>query len=224
MQAGKLKNKMIFQEPIITADSGGGSVTEWQEKTATWAEIEPLRGDRLFFAQQRDAGTDTQIRMRYGAAQIKPAWRIKYGADIYEIKSVINTKNADREIIINARMLESETIPAIIDAPAIISPDTAEPLPLNPVFIVSDFNMITGEDIQTQTRLQITLLNDNNFEGPIYDITLKADYTNPYLNNFIITDILGPATAYRIRARHIGSAAGASAWGQAVTYTTVALT
>lgn len=219
MQAGKLKHKIIFEEPINTTDAGGGITRTWDEKMTVWAEVEPLRGERLFYAQQRDAGTDTQIRMRYSAKQIKPQYRIKHNGTIYEIKSIIDTKSAGREIIINARALESEALNGVIAAPHIDSPADNSIISLQPLFTVSDFEMKTGTDTHARTRFQFTTADDVLFNNVLIDTTTTGPGTEAPSLNFEITDtIIEPAGEYIARARHYGTLYGASDWGAVSNY------
>lgn len=66
MQAGKLRHRVIIQEPVETKGSMGGVVTTWQTRwRAVPASIENLRGNKFFAAQQINPNVTVEITIRW---------------------------------------------------------------------------------------------------------------------------------------------------------------
>lgn len=210
----------------MTPDDMGGFLENFDEKTTTWAEVLPLKGERLFYAQERDAQTDTQIKIRKPNFKIKPDMRIKHDGDIYEIDSIINTASAGRELIIMAHALKSDNLDGKVAAATIESPAEGATIDLSGPIIVATFTMTTGTDAREKIRLQIALDADNSFLTPINDITAQdtpgqGDSPRYF---YISPGVLIAETDYRARARQYGLKYGAGPWGPYIKFTTAAAT
>lgn len=99
MEAGKLRHRVYLQSKSATRDSYGAEVVTWVTEKTVWAAIEPLFGREYFLAHQTQADVDYRIRIRYYDG-LRPDWRILFGTRIFEIKSVINMVERDREMIL----------------------------------------------------------------------------------------------------------------------------
>lgn len=97
MKIGQLRHRIVLQEYTSTQDSFGAEVQSWVDIATVWASIEPLSGREYFAAQQINAEVSTKITIRYRAG-IKPTMRIIFKSRIYEILSVINTREQKREL------------------------------------------------------------------------------------------------------------------------------
>ena len=97
MRAGALRHKIVIQEPTETQDSVGGPDATWSTFATVWASIEPLNGRELFAAQQINAEITARIRIRYLSGVI-PKMRVSFGERIFEILSVINLEERNREM------------------------------------------------------------------------------------------------------------------------------
>ena len=221
MQAGKLKQKIQFLTKELTPDGMGGNTETEEEALTAWAEVTPLRGDRLYYAQQRDAGTDTQIKIRKPSIiDITPKMIIRHGVAKYEIKGIINTASADKELIINARALLSEAETVIIGAPDILTPAQSEILSADN-FQTTFSSFDTAGETHLKTRFQIAADAEINFINPVIDITMTGTETNPVPEYYDVPDgTLAPDTAYRIRARFYGVKYGPGPWGAVITFLT----
>jgi SPP1 family predicted phage head-tail adaptor len=102
MKIGKLRHRVRLQEYVISKDSFGAEVENWSDTATVWASIEPLSGREYFAAQQINAEVSTKITIRYRAG-VKPTMRILFGGRIFEILSVINTEEKNRELILMCR-------------------------------------------------------------------------------------------------------------------------
>ncbi len=99
MRAGPLRCRITVEAPVETQGSDGSTVTTWETFAAAWATVEPLIG-REYFAQQREQATIShKIRMRY-QPEITHKMRIAWGTRIFEIESVLNVGERNREIVL----------------------------------------------------------------------------------------------------------------------------
>jgi len=99
MRAGPLRHRITIEAPAETQAADGSIVTTWQAFATSWASIEPLIG-REYFAQQREQATVShKIRMRYQAG-ITHKMRVAWGTRLFEIESVLNVGERNREIVL----------------------------------------------------------------------------------------------------------------------------
>lgn len=61
-----------------------------------WASVEPLRGDEFLQADRQGASVTTTIVIRYQSG-IEPQMRAVWGSHTYDIQSVINIDERQRE-------------------------------------------------------------------------------------------------------------------------------
>lgn len=99
MRAGALRHSVSIQRKIMTTDSHGGPVEAWDTVCTTNASIEPLQGREFIAAQAVNAETTGRIRMRYRSG-IVPAMRVIFGTRVFNIQSVINPEERNRELIL----------------------------------------------------------------------------------------------------------------------------
>ena len=97
MRAGMLRHKVVIQQNIPTRDSYGAEVEVWTDYAVVWASIEPARGREFWESQQVNAEVTGKIRIRY-LAGVTPMMRVKHGSRIFEIISVINPEERNREL------------------------------------------------------------------------------------------------------------------------------
>ena len=107
MKAGRLCHRIKVIALEQTADNYGGSTEEEKLIAEVWASVEPLRGQKLFEAQQVNAKTDTKILLRY-LDSIGPAQVIGFGAKRYRILSIINTNEKNYEMTLMCEALPRE--------------------------------------------------------------------------------------------------------------------
>ena len=97
MRAGKLRRSITIQQPTNATDAIGGLTQSWSTFASAYAEISPNNGREAIQAQQINAQQPIQIRMRY-VSGVLPKMRVLYGSRIFEIISVANLNEKDREI------------------------------------------------------------------------------------------------------------------------------
>jgi len=105
VNAGKLRHRLLLDEPIATQDDTGSEVINWSAFGTVWASVEPLRGREQLIANQALAPLDTRIRIRWSPAvnMITAKWRGTHQGIIYNFKSISQTDMGHREIEIMAQ-------------------------------------------------------------------------------------------------------------------------
>jgi len=99
MRAGPLRCRVTIEATVETQGSDGSVIQAWETLATAWASIEPLIG-KEYFAQQREQATVShKIRMRH-IAGITHKMRIAWGTRLFEIESVLNVGERNREIVL----------------------------------------------------------------------------------------------------------------------------
>ena len=99
MQAGKLRERVTIKQSDGSQDSFGAETGAMADVGTFWAAIEPLNGREFFEAQQEQSQVTTRIRIRHQGG-ITPQMVVVWGTRIYEIVSVINPEERDRELVL----------------------------------------------------------------------------------------------------------------------------
>jgi len=99
MDIGKLKTKILIEQVIETANDYGELIKTWSTFAPAWAEIRPITGREYYAANQINAEITAEIRIRY-VAGITPKMRVNNNSQLFDIKTVINTQNANKEIVL----------------------------------------------------------------------------------------------------------------------------
>ena len=100
MNSGKLRHKIEIQSNIDTRDEFGAiSGQTWTPFCYAWAAIEPLSGKEYFAAAQTQSTVSHKITMRYRSG-IRTFFRISWNSRIFNILSVLNTKEENRELVL----------------------------------------------------------------------------------------------------------------------------
>lgn len=97
IRAGELRHKVIIQQNTPKRDAMNAEVDSWAEYATVWASIEPIRGKEFWDSQQVNAEITGKIKLRY-LSGITSKMRVKYETRIFEILSVINPGEKNREL------------------------------------------------------------------------------------------------------------------------------
>ena len=97
MQAGWLRHRITIQKLTETRSASGAVVNSWSTHVSAWASIEPLKGQEYLAAKAQDASVDLRVRMRYQAG-VTQKMRVLYGSRVFEIVSVINSLEKNKEL------------------------------------------------------------------------------------------------------------------------------
>jgi SPP1 family predicted phage head-tail adaptor len=102
MYSGKLRHKIYIEKKVVLRNEYGEEVVTYETFIEAYASIEPLSGREYFLAQQTQASVDFKITTRYREG-IGPDFRIKWGERIFNIQSVLNVEEMNRQLIIYAK-------------------------------------------------------------------------------------------------------------------------
>ena len=104
MGSGAYRHRITIQSVTETADSFGAMTETWGTFAQVWASIEPLSGRELLQAQQIQADVTHRVRFRF-LAGVTAKMRGLYGTRYFNILSIINTDERDREIVLMCKEL-----------------------------------------------------------------------------------------------------------------------
>ena len=101
IEAGRRDKKITIQR-MVSVTTEGGEVTETPLNIATvWAAVEPLEAREAWQAKQSQATTTHRITTLY-VVGITSRMRAVWGNRIFNFESVVNEKEANRELVIMA--------------------------------------------------------------------------------------------------------------------------
>ena len=100
MNAGALDQRIVIERRTgATNDWGEPLPDAWLPIITTWAHVQPLTGREYLAAMQNQSETTIRVRLRYRPG-VKSAMRVKHGAKLYGIQSVIDVKSTGRELVL----------------------------------------------------------------------------------------------------------------------------
>jgi SPP1 family predicted phage head-tail adaptor len=100
VNSGKLKHRIEIQNSTeLRSASGAVTGQTWHPFCYVWAAMEPLSGKEYFAAAQIQSTISHKITIRYRAG-IKPYYRATWNDRIFNIISIINTREENRELIL----------------------------------------------------------------------------------------------------------------------------
>lgn len=82
--------------------NGYGEELTWNTATTCFASFEPILGNEYYVAERADSKVEAKVRCWYFEG-VTNEMRIEHNGQDYEILSVINFKNLDREWLIYVR-------------------------------------------------------------------------------------------------------------------------
>jgi len=97
MNPGKLNRRVTLQHQNTVRDEVGQAKAVWTDVATVWAAVLPLRGREYFESAKVNSEITVRIIIRY-RADVKPSWRVKHGADAYDIIEIINPADGKREL------------------------------------------------------------------------------------------------------------------------------
>lgn len=103
IRAGRLRHSITIERQVSYVDEYNATVDEWRSVLCTRASIEPLNGREYFAASGEHSEVTTRIRMRWHpslACEFTPKDRVNHDGRIYDILSIINESERDRELIL----------------------------------------------------------------------------------------------------------------------------
>jgi SPP1 family predicted phage head-tail adaptor len=96
----KRRDKLLtFQRRGTAQDASGQEVETWTDVTPqSWARILPVSGREYFNASGERAEVTHRIEINYRA--LAPRDRAVYGSRVFDIKSVINVEERNRDLLL----------------------------------------------------------------------------------------------------------------------------
>ena len=100
--AGVLRHKVSLERQTTDVDDYGQRIENWTVIAQRRASIEPLNGREYFDRAGEMAEVTTRIRLRYDAslADLRPADRVTYRGQIYDIASVIRPQEHAEDLVL----------------------------------------------------------------------------------------------------------------------------
>ena len=96
MRAGRLRHLMWLKEPTLTPDGMGGNSISHGTVEVFWGSVEPLRAREWRESSLENAEMSGKIVRRYKSG-ITPDMVVTFDSRTFEIKSVINVEERNRE-------------------------------------------------------------------------------------------------------------------------------
>ena len=93
MEAGKLKDKVVFQKMIVSTDDYGHEITEYLHAFSTRADVIWNNGNRIVSNEEIFYENTVTFKVRY-YCQIEDTMRIVYQDKLYRIISI----NPERDL------------------------------------------------------------------------------------------------------------------------------
>jgi SPP1 family predicted phage head-tail adaptor len=102
VKIGKLRHRITIEQVDETQDAGGEMLGNWSVYAIVQASIQPISGREYFAAQSTQADVTHRINLRH-LTGVTPKMRVKYGSRIFDILSVINVDERNRELQLMCR-------------------------------------------------------------------------------------------------------------------------
>lgn len=106
VRAGRLRHRVTLQSATTSQDAYGAPVETWSDQATVWAAVEPLSGREFFTVQAERAELSHRIRIRH-RADVTPSWRVSYDSRTFDIETVVNVMERDRELHLMCREVVS---------------------------------------------------------------------------------------------------------------------
>jgi len=97
MQAGSLRHRIEIQHRTEASDGIGGKTTTWTRYCYARAGIWPLKASEALEAMRLEHRITHRIRIRY-ISGIEASMRIKFGTRYFDIVSIINREERNKEL------------------------------------------------------------------------------------------------------------------------------
>lgn len=96
-----MRRRVSLRAVTRTPDGGGGYTESPADTGPFWAHVEPLEGAEQIQAMQTGMQRPHRFTMRYQPG-MTGATRIVYGSRIFDVKSVVDSDERHRELIVLA--------------------------------------------------------------------------------------------------------------------------
>lgn len=93
------RHKITIKQRNSTKNLYGEPIDTWTSVAAVWAGAEPLIGKEYYDAKQNQSDVEIKFRMHYFSG-VDAGMRVEYNGKEYDILSVIDYKELNRELIL----------------------------------------------------------------------------------------------------------------------------
>lgn len=95
--AGLLRDRVVFEQPIIVDDGHGGGMQQFEERFRRWANVTFLRGSEAVIAARLEGRQPIVVRVRAlgDAMAVDHTWRIRHRGQVYGVTSVALSDNRE---------------------------------------------------------------------------------------------------------------------------------
>jgi len=101
MRAGNLRHFIIIQSSVKSKNDYGEVVQTYEDFKHMWSEAKPIKTSERFKSERLETEVNYQFRVRYTEG-IAHDMRVVFGERTFEIDSVLNVGERNRELIILA--------------------------------------------------------------------------------------------------------------------------
>lgn len=98
MLSGRLNHKLRIEQRTETKNTLGEDITTWTLYKETWGHVSPLSGKEYISQNELQSSVTGRISIRY-ISGITTDMRVNWNDRIFDILSVINTDERNRELI-----------------------------------------------------------------------------------------------------------------------------
>lgn len=111
MNPGKLDKKILFEKSSLQRDGTGQQVQNWNQRLASWARVQEMRGPEAQEETMRAATKRILVTIRY-REDIDETWRIIYKDRPYDITNVREEIIGPREFyqVIEAQSVSKQEV------------------------------------------------------------------------------------------------------------------
>lgn len=102
MRAGMLRHKIVVQKFTEVQDVYGEADKTWTTFKTLWAHVSPISGREYFDAKQHTSEISHQVKIRH-LDGVTPKMRILYDSRYFDIESVINEGERDKQVTLMCR-------------------------------------------------------------------------------------------------------------------------
>lgn len=106
MRAGELRHQIVIEQRSASQDTTGAQVNTWTSLGTFDAKVSPLSGREQIAAHSVGSEVTHEITLRYDPIFADPiaagSYRVRYGARLFDVRSVLNDDERDRMVTLQA--------------------------------------------------------------------------------------------------------------------------
>lgn len=99
--AGQLRERVIIERPVRTADGAGGADVTWEALASVWAEVVTLAGAETVVGERHEARQAHRITIRF-RDDVTAEMRLSWCGAVLNIRGIRDPDGKRRWLAINA--------------------------------------------------------------------------------------------------------------------------